>query len=146
MIDEQTKFKSIVKQLRGGLRDGTVTLPDDSAKSLVLRNTSKESSRSINVVLVAVISAVIHVCLGVLLSPLFAFAFLGTDIGRKLPHPQLWSFLFPIGYGVLGFIVGGIAALLFNRFAGSEFKEFSVDILDVAGISLDREIRSKGLS
>jgi hypothetical protein len=78
------------------------------------------------VLLVAGVSAAVHIALGVLLAPLFAIAFLAA----KTPsHPVLFgeingatlAAIFPVLYGIVGFVVGATAAGLYNSLAKHMF-------------------------
>src|SRR5436853_6067638 len=76
-----------------------------------LKKVPEERTRRINVLLVAGVSAAVHIALGVLLAPLFAIAFLAL---KTPPHPVLFgeingatlAALFPLIYGIVGLIVG----------------------------------------
>ena len=101
-------------------------VPAEAGSNAFLRKAPEERTRNISVLLVAGASAAVHVALGVLLAPLFAIAFLAA----KTPsHPILFgdingatlAALFPLLYGIVGFVVGVAAAGLYNSLAKHMF-------------------------
>lgn len=101
-------------------------VPAEVGGNTFLKKAPEERTRNINVLLVAGVSAAVHVALGVLLAPLFAIAFLAA----KTPsHPVLFgdingatlAVLFPVLYGIVGFVVGAGAAGLYNSLAKHMF-------------------------
>jgi Transmembrane domain of unknown function (DUF3566) len=79
--------------------------------------------KSVGVLSIAKIMALIHACLGLIFAPIFLLiGFLGALVGiHKTPLQGVLSIVFallmPVFYGVVGFITGAIGALLYNLFA-----------------------------
>ncbi len=110
-----------------------------------LKRVPEERTRKINVFLVASVSAAVHVALGVLLAPLFAIAFLAV----KTPsHPVLFgeingatlAALFPVLYGIVGFVVGAVASGLYNSLAKHMFPPEPQPVVEVEEESRGLEI------
>ena len=101
-------------------------VPEEVGGNTFLKKIPEERTRNIKVLLVASVSAAVHVALGVLLAPLFAIAFLAA---RTPSHPVIFgeingatlAALFPVLYGVVGFVVGAAAAGLYNSLAKHMF-------------------------
>ena len=101
-------------------------VPEEIGGNTFLKRVPEERTRSIKVLLVASVSAGVHVALGVLLAPFFAIAFLAA---RTPSHPVILgqingatlAVLFPVLYGVVGFAVGAAAAGLYNSLAKHMF-------------------------
>ena len=101
-------------------------VPEEVGGDAFLKKVPEERTRNINVFLVAGVSATVHIALGVLLAPVFAIAFLAA----KTPfHPVLFgeindatlAVLFPVLYGIVGFVAGAAAAGLYNSLAKHMF-------------------------
>lgn len=101
-------------------------VPQEIGGNTFLKRVPEERTRSVKVLLVASVSAGVHVVLGVLLTPLFAIAFLAA----KTPsNPIIFgeingatlAVLFPVLYGIIGFAVGVAAAGLYNSLARHMF-------------------------
>jgi len=78
--------------------------------------------RSVGVISVAKIMALIHASFGLLLMPIFLLAGFLSMMGRT--HSEFGgavsvviAVLMPIFYGLMGFVMGAIGALLYNLFA-----------------------------
>ena len=101
-------------------------VPEEIGGNTFLKKVPEERTRSIKVLLVASVSAGVHVALGVLLTPLFAIAFIAA---RTPSHPVILgqmngatlAVLFPVLYGIVGFVVGAAAAGLYNSLAKHMF-------------------------
>ena len=79
--------------------------------------------KSVGVLSVAKIMALMYACMGLLVAPFFLlFGLIGSMAGQD-GNPfagivgVVLAVLMPIVYGVLGFIAGAIGALLYNLFA-----------------------------
>jgi len=101
-------------------------VPEEVGSNTFLKKSPEERTRNISVLLVASVSAAVHVALGVLMAPLFAIAFLAA----KTPsNPVLFgeingatlAALFPVVYGIVGFVVGAGAAGIYNSLARHMF-------------------------
>lgn len=107
-------------------------VPEEVGGNTFFKKTPEERTRSVKVLLVASVSAGVHVALGVLLTPLFAIAFLAA---RTPDHPVIFpqisgatlAVLFPLLYGVIGFVVGAVAAGLYNSLARHMFPPETVE-------------------
>jgi H+/Cl- antiporter ClcA len=79
--------------------------------------------KSVGVLSVAKIIGLMYACLGLIFAPLFLLiGVLASAAGQhNNPLAGIFSFgfavLFPVIYGVIGFIAGAIGALLYNLFA-----------------------------
>ena len=108
------------------MRDLILKRVPEVGANAFLKKVPQERTRSINVLLVAGVSAAVHIALGVLLAPLFAIAFLAL---KTPPHPVLFgeingatlAALFPLIYGIVGLMVGAAAAGLYNSLAKHMF-------------------------
>jgi hypothetical protein len=94
--------------------------------------------KSVGVLSMAKIMGLIYGCMGLIFAPFFLlFGIIGMAAGRQgLPFAGVFGIVFallmPIFYGVLGFIMGAIGALLYNLFAKL-----------VGGFELEMEFRAK---
>jgi len=101
-------------------------VPQEIGGNAFLKKAPQERTRSIKVLLVASVSAGVHLVLGILLAPLFTVAFLAANtpshpiIFGNINGPTL-AVLFPILYGVIGFLVGAAAAAIYNSLARHMF-------------------------
>jgi len=101
-------------------------VPQEIGGNAFLKKVPQERTRSIKVLLVASVSAGVHLVLGILLAPLFTVAFLAANMPS---HPIIFgdingatlAVLFPILYGVIGFLVGAAAAAIYNSLARHMF-------------------------
>jgi len=101
-------------------------VPEEIGGNAFVKRVPEERTRSVKVLLVASVSAGVHVALGVLLTPFFAVAFLAANTPS---HPIIFgdmngatlAVLFPILYGIIGFAVGAAAAGLYNSLARHMF-------------------------
>lgn len=78
--------------------------------------------KSIEPFSVAKIAGMIYGCLGLLIAPVFLLiGVMGATLGQNNPFAGIFSVgfavLIPFLYGVFGFIMGFIGALLYNLFA-----------------------------
>jgi hypothetical protein len=84
--------------------------------------------KSVGVLSVAKILGLIYGCMGLIVAPLFLMmGMMGSALGQQQnsPFPGVFGFAFGIGlavlapviYGVMGFVMGAIGALLYNLFA-----------------------------
>jgi len=85
--------------------------------------------RSVGVLSVAKISGLIHAAFGLLFVPIFLLMGLSLSIagtqggGQKLPtffgpaFAVIMSIFMPIFYGIMGFLIGAVGALLYNLIA-----------------------------
>jgi hypothetical protein len=116
-------------------------VPAEVGGNTFLKKAPQERTRNINVFLVAGVSAAVHVALGVLLAPLFAIAFLAAQTPA---HPILLgningatlAVLFPLLYGVVGFVVGAAAAGLYNSLAKHMFPPERVLEEQIEGVEI----------
>ena len=80
--------------------------------------------KSVGVLSVGKIMGMIYACMGLIFAPLFLLiGLMGSALGQqKSPVAGIFSVgfavLMPVIYGVMGFIIGMIGALLYNLFAG----------------------------
>lgn len=92
--------------------------------------------KSVGVLSVAKIMGMIYACMGLIFAPLFLLiGLMGSALGQqKSPLAGVFgvgfAVLMPVLYGVMGFIMGLIGALLYNLFAGW-----------VGGFELELEVR-----
>jgi hypothetical protein len=97
--------------------------------------------KSVGVMSVAKITGLIYGCMGLIFAPIFLLiGLLGSFAGQdKIPFAGVFGVTFamimPILYGVMGFIAGAIAALLYNLLANW-----------VGGFELELESRPSGLT
>lgn len=97
--------------------------------------------KSVGVLSVAKILGLIYGCMGLILAPVFLLVgIIGMAAGRQgAPFAGAFGIVFallmPLFYGILGFIMGAIGALLYNLFAKL-----------VGGFELEMEFRPKTLS
>jgi hypothetical protein len=97
--------------------------------------------KSVGVMSVAKIMALVEACLGLLLSPVFLLmGFLGSLAGQhRTPFAGAFGIvlavLMPVFYGLAGFVTGAIGGLLYNFFAGF-----------VGGFELELELRPQTLT
>lgn len=97
--------------------------------------------KSVGVLSVAKILGLIYACMGLIFAPLFLLiGLIGSMVGQqKTPFAGMFgvvvALLMPVFYGVLGFIMGAIGALLYNLFAKL-----------VGGFELEIELRSQTLT
>ena len=97
--------------------------------------------KSVGVMSVAKIMGLLYGCLGLLFVPFFLLVgLLGSFAGQdKNPFAGIFSVVFailaPILYGVMGFILGAIGALLYNLLAKW-----------IGGFELDLELRPSTLT
>jgi hypothetical protein len=79
--------------------------------------------KSVGVLSVAKIMGMIYGCMGLIFAPLFLLiGLMGSALGRQnSPLAGIFgvgfAVLMPVLYGVMGFVVGAISALLYNLFA-----------------------------
>lgn len=101
-------------------------VPEQIGGNAFVKRVPEERTRSIKVLLVASVSAGVHLVLGVLLTPMFAVAFLAA---RTPSHPVIFpdingatlAVLFPVLYAAIGFLVGAAAAAIYNSLARHMF-------------------------
>jgi hypothetical protein len=92
--------------------------------------------KSVGVLSVAKIMGLIYACMGLIFAPLFLLiGLMGSALGQqKSPLAGIFgvgfAVLMPFLYGVMGFVMGLIGALLYNLFAGW-----------VGGFELELEVR-----
>jgi hypothetical protein len=102
--------------------------------------------RSVGVLSVAKILGLIYGCMGLIIAPLFLMmGLMGSALGQQQNSPLAGVFgvgfgiglavLAPVIYGVMGFVMGAIGALLYNLFARW-----------VGGFKLELELRSQTLT
>jgi hypothetical protein len=96
--------------------------------------------KSVGVMSVAKITALIEACLGLLFSPIFLLmGFLSSLAGHRTPFAGVFGIvlavLMPVFYGLAGFVTGAIGGLLYNFFAGL-----------VGGFELELELRPQTLT
>lgn len=79
--------------------------------------------KSVGVLSVAKIMALIHACLGLVFAPFFLLVELLGSLGGLHGNPFagafgiLFALLMPFLYGIVGFITGALLAALYNLFA-----------------------------
>jgi hypothetical protein len=79
--------------------------------------------KAVGVLSVAKILGLIYGCLGLIFAPIFLLVELVAALSGQQKTPfagvfgVLFAILMPILYGVMGFILGAIGALLYNLFA-----------------------------
>ncbi len=97
--------------------------------------------KSVGVLSVAKILGLMYACLGLIFAPLFLLVGLLASAAGQHNNPFAGIFsigfavLFPVLYGVIGFIAGAIGALLYNLFARW-----------VGGFELEMELRPQTLT
>jgi hypothetical protein len=98
--------------------------------------------KSVGIMSVAKISGIVYGCMGLIFAPFFLlFGLLGQFAGAqdKVPFAGIFGIGFavlaPILYGVMGFVMGALGALLYNLVAKW-----------VGGFELDLESRPSALS
>jgi hypothetical protein len=97
--------------------------------------------KSVGVLSVAKIMGVMYACMGLIFAPVFLLIGLLASAAGQHHNPLAGIFsigfavLFPVLYGVTGFIAGLIGAWLYNLFAGW-----------VGGFELEMELRPKTLT
>ena len=90
---------------------------------------------------IAKVMGILYGCMGLIFAPIFLlFGLIGSLAGQdKTPLAGIFSVVFailmPVLYGVMGFIMGAIGALLYNLVAKW-----------VGGFELELELRPAGLS
>jgi len=109
-------------------------VPEEVGRNTFLKKAPEERTRNIKVLLVASVSAAVHIALGVLLAPLFAIAFLAA---KPPAHAVIFgqingatlAAIFPVLYGIIGFVVGAAAAGLYNSLAKHMFPPEPVPVI-----------------
>jgi|SRR5579863_9250470 hypothetical protein len=97
--------------------------------------------KSVGVLSVAKIMGLIYACMGLIFAPIFLLiGMIGSFAGQtNSPFAGLFgvvgAIFMPLFYGVLGFIVGAIGALLYNLFAKL-----------VGGFELELQVTAAGLT
>jgi hypothetical protein len=103
--------------------------------------TTMQVLKSVGVMSVAKIMGLIYACMGAIFIPFFLlFGLVGSLANQdKFPFAGLFGFglaiLLPFLYGLMGFIMGAISALLYNLLARW-----------VGGFELELEVRPRGLT
>ncbi len=88
-----------------------------NAGKVCMSTPKRQPQKGVSVLTVALVSAGVHGVLGMLIEPLFASAFLSLN---HLKHESIWNekffmIAFPFAYGLIGFLIGGVATLLYNH-------------------------------